>query len=816
MAAPHNKWSNYENAGKQTLGGAKSIIQSEINSYAVGINYTMGVASTCQEAAFSTSTEFESLAGASMEAVFSPFQMSTAVSEWLPTFLNDGEAACDGPFSDQVDPPVKQFTRLSIYAKYLNPFKRPGDPCHGANGGDVHYDGIILFNGDVNDNQNMPNRMGDDEDFPTALRPIALRGPLMLQGWGYDLHGKPIPNSLDGEANARAGIFQGMDDARSSSFLNGWMTKRETWPVGPVDLKFDRDRKVWTIPSRYRMIEACASGVGDPPGAIMPGEGGIAIVKNGDLAPIYNENGVLLTNQKTISIKNPAFGIKLCHGDCFFAVFDTLTCSYEVMPNPPKFSAFNTGCFDSSGCAMDSTGCITGLSTRDFTIVAARHLEAKEMLLSGLCPGEGCCPPPCLTTKALMLEAVIPVGSMKIPPDKLPLTLLDREEVCDWDSIWFETGTHALGTFISDSGCKTLVVSGIPFPVPLSAFNTGCLDSGNCATNVTGCLTGMDNVIVAARHLAASYMSVPRCPTGTPGVPSSGLKLDVEIPIAGKAKVSGNAITSSVCDWDELWFDPKTLPTYEFTGEFGCKVLAVSGGTFLKDSAQCGADSEVPECTGIQCVTFGTGLIVTNNDPDVQIDVDVKIGLTGAGPAGGRGTGIDHLGALLVGSGLELTSVGDCDWMITASGIGSGSGSGTGVSIVGETNCGVTATITACTGVSCIKAGTGLILSAEGGDAYRIDSDLKIGYTGHGGARGPMSHLRGLRIGSGLKVTSVGDCDYTLIATGGGGGSCSGNKQFSYVSAVCCSGSGIGVKYGTAYFVDGCFSGVIAEECETG
>ena len=114
MSAPHNKWSNYENAGKQTLGGAKSVIQSEINPYSDDVNYTVGVASTCQEAAFSTSTQFTALAGASMESVFSPFQMSSQVTLWLPTFLNDGEAVCDKPFSDQVDPPVKQSARLEV------------------------------------------------------------------------------------------------------------------------------------------------------------------------------------------------------------------------------------------------------------------------------------------------------------------------------------------------------------------------------------------------------------------------------------------------------------------------------------------------------------------------------------------------------------------------------------------------------------------------------------------------------------------------------------------------------------------------------
>ena len=53
-------------------------------------------------------------------------------------------------------------------------------------------------------NQNLINRVAAGEGFPNDLRPMALRGPLVIQGWGYDLNGKPIPNKADNEANALA------------------------------------------------------------------------------------------------------------------------------------------------------------------------------------------------------------------------------------------------------------------------------------------------------------------------------------------------------------------------------------------------------------------------------------------------------------------------------------------------------------------------------------------------------------------------------------------------------------------------------------
>jgi hypothetical protein len=90
-------------------------------------------------------------------------------------------------------------------------------------------------------------------------RTIALRGPLVVAGWGFDIHNKPVPNASD------AKLPDGTTDPdieggnKKMRFLKDWLRKPHTWKVGPVDLRWDDDRKVWTSPSPHKMvtIEMC-------------------------------------------------------------------------------------------------------------------------------------------------------------------------------------------------------------------------------------------------------------------------------------------------------------------------------------------------------------------------------------------------------------------------------------------------------------------------------------------------------------------------------------------------------------------------------
>jgi hypothetical protein len=62
-------------------------------------------------------------------------------------------------------------------------------------------------------------------------RPLALRGPLVLSGWGYDTSDKPVPN-----ANP---------SIPTDNFADNYLQRSDLWKTGPVDLKWNNDRKIW-------------------------------------------------------------------------------------------------------------------------------------------------------------------------------------------------------------------------------------------------------------------------------------------------------------------------------------------------------------------------------------------------------------------------------------------------------------------------------------------------------------------------------------------------------------------------------------------
>jgi hypothetical protein len=90
----------------------------------------------------------------------------------------------------------------------------------------------------------------DSSDF----RFNAMRGPLVLQGWGYDTQGKPIPNHADNPIDTEEGNFYNKN--LTDKFMKDWLRNPRTWPVGPIDLRFDRERKVWVCPPPDRIILA--------------------------------------------------------------------------------------------------------------------------------------------------------------------------------------------------------------------------------------------------------------------------------------------------------------------------------------------------------------------------------------------------------------------------------------------------------------------------------------------------------------------------------------------------------------------------------
>lgn len=91
---------------------------------------------------------------------------------------------------------------------------------------------------------------------------FGFKGPMVLHSWGYDTEGYPVPNRADQpviengvpkrkQDNTMLLIGEDPNDPsvfnREETFYNGWAQLPATWPVGPIDFRWDRNRKVWTI-----------------------------------------------------------------------------------------------------------------------------------------------------------------------------------------------------------------------------------------------------------------------------------------------------------------------------------------------------------------------------------------------------------------------------------------------------------------------------------------------------------------------------------------------------------------------------------------
>lgn len=63
----------------------------------------------------------------------------------------------------------------------------------------------------------------------TNLRGVGLRAPMVLTGWGFDVDGKPVP----------------ADTGDADAFASGAFRDPSNWKSGPLDVRWDDERKVW-------------------------------------------------------------------------------------------------------------------------------------------------------------------------------------------------------------------------------------------------------------------------------------------------------------------------------------------------------------------------------------------------------------------------------------------------------------------------------------------------------------------------------------------------------------------------------------------
>ena len=191
--------------------------------------------------------------------------------------------------SQASDPPVIELSgSLPINITYLDPLSNPEDELpklRDANTTDPSGHDIEALGRNtqtpekaftIAENEAVANGEGYMDDY----RFFALKGPLMIQQFGYDLNNKPVPNEADVLADTENGIFATED--LTDKFIENFLSQPKAWPVAPLDLRLDRERGVWTTPQQPRNVHVLQTGciTGTPTGAVVNGK------------PYYDSGGV--------------------------------------------------------------------------------------------------------------------------------------------------------------------------------------------------------------------------------------------------------------------------------------------------------------------------------------------------------------------------------------------------------------------------------------------------------------------------------------------------------------------------------------------
>lgn len=154
----------------------------------------------------SLASDYERTGGGTLDTLFVPFSTNPNASG-IPKFsiTSDGPMYSGAPDGSSLNP----FVRGSNFAAMI---RHSGVPEEGMG---------LTAASDYRD-----------------IRGIALRSPLILAGWGYDIDEYPVPNSGTYYENDGSGT-------RRMVFHQDFLTRKDLWKVGPVDIRWDEDKDCW-------------------------------------------------------------------------------------------------------------------------------------------------------------------------------------------------------------------------------------------------------------------------------------------------------------------------------------------------------------------------------------------------------------------------------------------------------------------------------------------------------------------------------------------------------------------------------------------
>lgn len=178
---------------------------------------------TASDAAASTVRHYSQSAGCSMEQIFSPINIPRTRDAGSPTpgFM----------------PIAPSFEELGRFSGYINPTSNELDPYFPRifdNDGGTFFNNCDYIQVVSEPSDDMNLRKNSFRNRVTSVRTQGLRTPLILSGWGFDVNNKPVPP------------FGSDTLANQNKFNPALIDDRAYWKSGPLDVRWDDYRQVWT------------------------------------------------------------------------------------------------------------------------------------------------------------------------------------------------------------------------------------------------------------------------------------------------------------------------------------------------------------------------------------------------------------------------------------------------------------------------------------------------------------------------------------------------------------------------------------------
>lgn len=283
-------------------------------------------------------TDYDQKAFMSWDGLFTPISMDGYAS--LPQYATPLDG-CQNTHSKGSQPPIDKSGEAGNFSQYnldiqlddLNPWSNPTSLARSepANRSDTptigHNIDIIGREGEsgtvppassiVMPIQGMLDGAIPDMDYKADYGGFGIKGPVIVGGWGYDLDGFPVPNAADTAANASGGNFTATN--LQHKFLDNFLRQPHTHPVGPIDLRWDRERGCWVSPPGFRLV------CGQLTENLVPGGSALANLINGPT--LYDTGGSTFSNAQFYV--HDCVQESLFSGDYVMADYDPRTCQYN-------------------------------------------------------------------------------------------------------------------------------------------------------------------------------------------------------------------------------------------------------------------------------------------------------------------------------------------------------------------------------------------------------------------------------------------------------------------------------------------------------